>query len=151
MLMHELKKSDTKKKKALRRGRGNSSWRGNYSTRGLKGQKARSGWSQQPGFEWGQTPLHMRLPKMRGFKRYFKLVDNYSIINLASLEHNDGVKAGDVVTVDYLANLGFCSKGDAVKILGEGELSKKLTFNGIAKFSKSAKEKVEKAGWTIEE
>ena len=149
--MHELKKSGTKKKKALRRGRGNSSGRGNYSTRGLKWQKARSGWSQQPGFEGGQTPLHMRLPKMRGFKRYFKLLDTYSIINLASLEHNGKISAWDVISVESLAALGFCSKDANVKILGQGDLTKKLIFKGIAKFSKSAKEKIEKSGWTIEE
>lgn len=73
MDLHNIKKSTGRTSKKLRRGRGDASGRGNYSTKGLKGQKARSGFSQKAYFEGGQTPLFMRLPKRRGFKRYFKL------------------------------------------------------------------------------
>lgn len=150
MLMHELQKSQTKKRKALRRGRGNASGRGNYSTKGLKGQKARAWYSKQPWFEGWQTPLHMRLPKAKWFKRYFKLLKDVCPINIALFEHNDSVKAWDVVTVDYLANLGVCKKSDNVKILWHGDLNKSLTFKWITLFSWTAKTKIEKAGWAIE-
>ena len=148
--MHELEKSAGKKKKALRRGRGAASGRGNYSTRGMKGQKARAGFSQQPGFEGGQTPLHMRLPKLRGFKRYFKLVTKICAVNLASLENNDNIKSGDIVTMETLVNAGLCHKDENVKFLGQGDLTKSLKFQGFETFSGSAKAKIEKAGGSIE-
>lgn len=147
--MHELQRNEHKKKKALRRGRGAWSGRGNYSTRGMKGQKARAGYSKQVGFEGGQTPLHMRLPKLRGFKRYFKLLKNVSPVNLASLEHSEAIKAWDTVTMETLVDAGLCRANDTVKILGTGELTKSLTFDGISLFSASAKQKIEKAGGKI--
>lgn len=148
--MHELPKSNGKKRKALRRGRGAASGRGNYSTRGMKGQKARAGFSQQPWFEGGQTPLHMRLPKLRGFKRYFKLVKNICAINLASLENNDTIKSWDTVNKDLLVKAGLCRKNESIKILGQGDLTKSLKFEGFTAFSATAKTKIEKAGGSIE-
>ena len=150
MLMHELQRSKSMKKKALRRGRGAATWRGNYSTRGMKGQKSRAGYSKQVGFEWGQTPLHMRLPKQRGFKRYFKLLKDVTPVNLASLEHNDGIKNGETVNLELLVKAGLCSNSDTVKILGTWDLNKSLNFQWITLFSASAKTKIEKAGGKID-
>lgn len=147
--MHELKKSKGKKSKALRRWRGDASGRGNYSTRWMKWQKARAWYSKQPWFEWGQTPLHMRLPKKRGFKRYFKLKNTYTPLNLASFEFSEDITSWDTVSMDTVVSLGLCSKDDQVKILGEGELTKSLTFEGFPAYSKSAKQKIEKAGGSI--
>lgn len=149
MQLHEIKKSAGRKRKALRVGRGNSSGRGNYSTKGLKGQKARSGGGVRPGFEGGQTPITQRLPKLRGFKRHFKLVVDVQPINLAKLQNDDRVKDGDI-TMDTLVELGYVRKDETVKILGAGELSKKLVFKGFDKVSETAKTKIEKAGGSVE-
>ena len=150
MLMHELQRSKSKKDKAMRRGRWNASGRGNYSTRWMKGQGQRAGWSSSPWFEWGQTPLHMRLPKKKGFKRYFKLLKDVCPINVALFDNHEKVAAGDTITMDYLVDLWVCNKEDKVKVLGHGDLSKSLTFKWIELFSGSARTKIEKAGWTIE-
>lgn len=150
MLLHELQKSKGYKKKAIRRGRGNASGRGNYSTRGLKGQKARAGFSQHPGFEGGQTPLHQRLPKARGFKRYFKLLTTVIPLNLSRLEADQNITDGMVLSLEQCIALGLCKDGEMVKILGNGDITKKLTITDLA-VSKVAKEKIEKAGGKVEE
>ncbi|UFX82771.1 50S ribosomal protein L15 [Candidatus Absconditicoccus praedator] len=136
----------TKAKKKL--GRGNSSGKGNYSGRGIKGQKSRSGYSKRPGFEGGQTPLNKRLPKLRGFKRFFKLVDNYDIVNLKDLENDDRISEN--IDKAVLKQLGYIkSEKSKVKLLGDGDITKKLTITGLDKCSKSAKEKIENAGGTV--
>ena len=98
-------------------------------------------------FEGGQTPLVQRIPQLKGFKRYYKFVDDYAVVNLARLEADDRIT--DVVNKDNLLEFGYRKAKDKVKILGNGELTKKLSFEGMDKFSKSAQEKIEKAGGTI--
>jgi len=147
MLQHEIKKSKGIVKKAKRVGRGNASGKWNYSTRGLKGQLARSGGGMPAWFEGGQTPLSMRLPKLRGFKRYYKLVKRYQIVNLGDLQAKEAIEEGQEITKEVLKQVGLIKKADElVKILGDGkEFKKKLIFVGIDAFSKSAQKAIEKA------
>jgi large subunit ribosomal protein L15 len=147
MKLHTLQKSKGFKDKARRLGRGNAS-KGNYSGKGHKGQKARTGVHLPQFFEGGQTPLTMRMPKAKGFKRYYKLVDTYKVVNVASLEKDSRITAE--VTKETLKSAGYIkNSSNLVKILGNGELTKSLTFSGIEKFTASAKEKIEKAGGKI--
>jgi len=133
-------KGSRKSKKRV--GRGPGSGMGTYSTRGLKGQNSRSGGGVRPGFEGGQTPLIKRIPK-KGFNRR-KSID-FSIINVEELNR---FKSGEDVTIEKLRQNGLAEKKDKVKILGKGTIEKKLTIHAH-KFSKSAKEKIEKAGGEI--
>ncbi|MEF2175528.1 MAG: 50S ribosomal protein L15 [Candidatus Absconditabacteria bacterium] len=150
MLLHELGKSNGKTKKSKRRGRGDSSGRGNYSTRGQKGQGQRSGGNTRPGFEGGQTPLNIRLPKLKGFKRPAKLVTSYTVVNLSRLEKHELFVNGGVVNKELLFQTRLLNKLDGnVKVLGNGDFSKKLEFVGIDKFSKKAIEKIQAAGGSI--
>ena len=147
MKLHQLEKSKWFKDKARRLGRWNAS-KGNYSGKWLKGQKARSGKSVRPFFEWGQTPVVMRMPKAKGFKRADKWIDKYVIINVSTFE-KDSAFTTEVNKV-VLKEAGYIrSISDLVKILGNGELNKSLNFTGIEKFTKSAVEKIEKAGGKI--
>ena len=126
-------------------GRGQSSGLGKTAGRGGKGQKARTGNINFEGFEGGQMPLQRRLPKF-GFKNHFRV--EYVPVNLARLEAS--FDAGAEVTPDSLYDRGVVGKrGERVKILGGGELSKKLTVRAHA-FSASAKEAIEKAGGIAE-
>ncbi len=151
MLQHEIKKSKGIIKKAKRVGRGNASGKWNYSTRGLKWQLARSGGGMPPWFEGGQTPLSMRLPKLRGFKRYYKLVKKYQIVNLRDLQAKEAIKDGQEITKEILREAGLIKKADGlVKVLGEAkDFKKKLVFVWIDAFSKSAREAIEKTGGEI--
>lgn len=146
MKLHELTRSKGLKTKARRKGRWNAS-KGNTAGRGYNGQKSRSGASISPAFEWGQTPLVQRMPKLRWFKRYFKLLDDYAVVNLGNLEKDERVQKE--VTKALLIERGYAKKKDMVKVLWNGELTKKLHFDGIEKFSKSAEEKIIKAGGKI--
>jgi len=147
MKLHTLEKSKGFKDKARRLGRGDAS-KGNYSGKGHKGQKSRSGKSVRLSFEGGQTSIVQRMPKARGFKRYYKLVDTYAVVNVVDLEKNPKI-IGEV-TKEILKKTGYIKKeSELVKILGNGELTKSLTFSGIEKFTKSAIEKIEKAGGKI--
>jgi len=140
MLLHELKQSKGYKSPKKRLGRGNASWKGNYSTKGLKGQRARSGGAKPIWFEWGQTPLTRRIPKLKGFKRYYKLVVDYTVVNLWDL--ND-FRAWTTITKEKLVEKGLVKDiNSAVKILWKGSLEKKLKFEGIDAFSSSAKEAI---------
>ena len=127
-------------KKARKRiGRGMGSGHGKTATRGSKGQRAGTGFGQKRGFEGGQMPLHRRLPK-RGFTNIFK--KHYAIVNLGRLEKLEG----DAFDADRLFELGVIKKlGDGLKILGAGELTRKITVEAH-QFSKSAAEKIQKAG-----
>ena len=127
-------------KKARKRiGRGMGSGHGKTSTRGSKGQRAGTGFGQKRGFEGGQMPLHRRLPK-RGFTNIFK--KQYAIVNLGKLEKLEG----DAFNADRLLELGVIKKlGDGLKILGTGELTRKITVEAH-QFSKSAVEKIQKVG-----
>lgn len=150
MKIFELTKSKGLIKKSKRIGRGNWSGKWNYSTKWHKGQKARTGFSMSPTFEWGQTSFVQRMPKSRWFKRHYKLLDVYSIVNLSSLEKDERIVDGFEITKFKLKELGYISKESAlVKILGVGDLKKSLNFDGIDKFSKTAQEKIEKSGWKI--
>jgi len=147
MKLHELQKSKGFKDKARRLGRGDAS-KGNYSGKGHKGQKARSGKTIKPFFEGGQTSIAQRMPKARGFKRYYKLVDRYEVVNVSSLDKD--VRISSEVTKEVLKSANYIkSVSCPVKILGNGDLTKSLTFSGIEKFTKSAREKIEKAGGKI--
>jgi large subunit ribosomal protein L15 len=127
------------KKPRKRIGRGMGSGHGKTSTRGSKGQRAGTGFGQKRGFEGGQMPLHRRLPK-RGFTNIFK--EEYAIVNLGRIEKLEG----DAFNLDKLMELGVVKKpGKGLKILGTGQLTRKVTLEAH-QFSKSALEKIEKAG-----
>jgi len=134
-------KGQTHAKKRV--GRGMGSGHGKTSARGHKGQHAGTGFSQKRGFEGGQMPLHRRLPK-RGFTNIFK--KELVIINLGRLEKLEG----DNFTVDSLVAAGAIRKPkDGLKVLGTGQLTRKITVEAH-QFSKSAVEKIEKAGGTVQ-
>ena len=140
MKLHELSPSEGSKKKAFRVGRGHGSGNGKTSGKGQKGQKARSGGGVRPGFEGGQMPLQRRIPK-RGFNNIF--ATKYATINVSDL---NCFEDGAVVDTNAILAAGLLKKTlDGVKILGNGELTKKLTVNAAA-FSASAKQKIEEAG-----
>jgi large subunit ribosomal protein L15 len=123
-------------------GRGMGSGMGKTSTRGHKGQGSRSGSSLMRGFEGGQMPLHRRLPK-RGFTNIFKT--EYEVVNVERLA---GIEESDI-TPEVLRKVGIVSsKNTKVKVLGHGDLSKAVTVHAH-KFSKSAQEKIEKAGGKV--
>ncbi len=149
MFGYQLTRSSGYKKPRIQRGRWDSSGRGNYSGRGLKGQGSRTGTSMRASFEGGQTPLIQRLPKLRGFKRHFKLQTVFQPVNLAALERDVRVESGATITFENLVVRGYAHKNDKVKVLGNGDLSKKLSFDGIHAFSATAKEKIEAAGGSI--
>ncbi len=145
MKLHELRPHPGATKERKRVGRGIAAGQGKTAGRGHKGQKSRSGDKNLPAyFEGGQTPLHMRVPK-RGFVNPTR--KEYTPVNVGVLDKL--FSEGDEVTPEALAQRGLCSKGDLVKILGKGEITKKLTVKAHA-FSKSAKEKIEKAGGVCE-
>jgi large subunit ribosomal protein L15 len=134
------KKANTGRKRV---GRGMGSGMGKTSTRGHKGQGSRSGFSLMRGFEGGQMPLHRRLPK-RGFTNIFRT--EYTVVNLDRIaEQIAGLQVAEIVLEDY-KKLGLASSKKAlIKILGSGELTAAITIHAH-KFSKSAVEKIEKAG-----
>ena len=144
MKLHELSPAEGSTKEVFRKGRGAGSGNGKTAGKGHKGQNARSGGGVRPGFEGGQLPLYRKLPK-RGFHNKFG--KQYTIINVQALnKFNDG----DVVDCEALLASGVISAvNDGVKVLGEGELSKKLTVKA-AVFSENAKEKIEAAGGKTE-
>lgn len=144
MKLHELQYTEGSRKNRKRVGRGTSSGTGKTSGRGQKGQGARSGGGKKPGFEGGQTPLFMRLPK-RGFTNFNRT--EYAIVNVEQLNTFDD---GSVVDVKALMEAGLVKKElDGIKVLGNGEISKKLTVKAN-KFSKSAVKAIEAAGGTTE-
>lgn len=149
MKIHELKRSTWLKTKARRLGRWDATkW--NTSGKGHKWQKARSGYSSKPFFEGWQTSIVQKLPKMKGFKRHDKLVDTYAVINLWRLEKDERIAKDMEVTKFKLKEFGYIKKeSELVKILWNGDFSKKLKFTGMEKFSKTAQEKIGKAGATI--
>lgn len=140
--LHNLSPAPGSKKKKIRVGRGESGRRGKTAGRGTKGLKARS--RLRPGFEGGQTPLAMRLPKLKGFKNPNK--EQFAIVNLASL---DVFETGSEVTPDTLRQRGLIRHRGLVKVLAEGDLDRALTVKAHA-FSASAKDKIERAGGSVE-
>ncbi len=139
MNLSDLRPPAGQKHKKQRIGQGMGSGRGKYSGRGAKGAKSVSGYSMMRGFEGGQMPLHRRLPK-RGFTNIFR--KEYAIVNVGRLEQLEG----DVFDAAKLMELGVIRKiKDGLKILGSGELTRKLTVHAHI-FSKSALDKIQKAG-----
>jgi large subunit ribosomal protein L15 len=144
MDLSSLKNTPGARKPRKRVGRGSGSGMGKTSTRGHKGQNARKGHKGKLGFEGGQMPLIRRLPK-RGFTNPTRV--EYGPVNVQALEIFEN---GTVVTLDVLRQAGmFKSKFDGVKILGSGELTKKLTLK-VSAVSATAKAKIEAAGGTVE-
>ena len=144
MKLHELKPAAGSTAPAWRKGRGPGSGNGKTAGKGHKGQNARSGGGVRPGFEGGQLPLYRRLPK-RGFTNKFATV--YSIVNVEAL---NCFEDGAVVNLETLTEAGIVRKElDGLKVLGRGEITKKLTVQAKI-FSASAKEKNEAAGGKVE-
>ena len=145
MKLHELSPAEGSVKAGFRKGRGAGSGNGKTAGKGHKGQNARSGGGVRPGFEGGQLPLYRKLPK-RGFNN-FRFAKKYAVVNVELLnKFNDG----DVVDFAALLNAGIIKNVfDGVKVLGEGEITKKLTVKA-AVFSASAKEKIEAVGGKTE-
>ncbi len=144
MKLHELKPAAGSTTAPKRLGRGVGSQLGKTSGKGHKGAKARSGGGKRPGFEGGQMPLTRRLPK-RGFTNIF--AKEYATVNVSAL---NVFEDDTVVTNEVLVEAGLIKKVlDGVKVLGGGELEKKLTVS-VDKVTESAKEKIEKAGGKVE-
>ena len=144
MKLHELTPAADSNRPVKRIGRGHGSGNGKTAGKGHKGQNARSGGGVRPGFEGGQLPLYRKLPK-RGFKNRFAV--NYAIVNLSALNNFED---GEVVNLEKLMEAGVVKKPlDGLKVLGNGELTKKLTVEAKV-FSASAKEKIEAAGGKTE-
>ena len=141
--MHDLKPAPGAKKDRIRVGRGEGS-KGKTSGRGDKGTKKR--YQVRPGFEGGQLPLYMRLPKLRGFKSPFK--KEYQVVNVAALA--ELFPQGGEITVADLVAKGAVRDGYPVKVLGDGETTVAFTLKGV-KVSASAKSKIEAAGGSISE
>ena len=141
--MHHLKPAPGANKDRIRVGRGEGS-KGKTSGRGTKGSKAR--YQVRPGFEGGQLPLYMRLPKLRGFKSPFK--KQYQVVNVEALAHL--FPEGGEVSVETLVAKGVVRANRPVKVLGDGEVTAAYTLKGV-KVSASAKAKIEAAGGSVED
>ena len=145
MKLHTLSPAEGSTKEKFRKGRGAGSGNGKTAGKGHKGQNARSGGGVRPGFEGGQLPLYRKLPK-RGFNN--KFATNYAIVNVSAL---NVFEDGAVVDLDALLAKKIVRKSlDGLKVLGNGELTKKLTVKA-AVFSATAKEKITAAGGQAEE
>jgi len=145
MKLHELSPAAGSKKEVKRIGRGAGSGQGKTAGKGHKGQKARAGRGMRPGFEGGQMPLQRRVPK-RGFVNIFG--KEFSIVNVSALDQS--FEDGAVVDIAALIEKGLVTKVlDGVKILGNGEISKKLTVQ-VNAYSEAAKQKIEAAGGKAE-
>lgn len=144
MKLHELSPAEGSTKESKRIGRGHGSGQGKTAGKGHKGQNARSGGGVKPGFEGGQMPLARRIPK-RGFNNIF--ATKYASINVSDLEK---FVDGTVVDAELLKASGIVKKSfDGIKVLGNGDITKKLTVK-VSAFSQTAKEKIEKAGGKAE-
>ncbi len=145
MKLNNLKPAEGAVKARKRIGRGTGSGRGGTSTRGHKGAKSRSGYSKKIGFEGGQMPLQRRVPKY-GFKNINRV--EYKAINLSTLQALAESKSLETINIQALVAAGFISSTQLVKILGNGELTVKLTVEAHA-FSKKAEEAIVAAGGTV--
>ncbi|MDY4040504.1 MAG: 50S ribosomal protein L15 [Collinsella sp.] len=146
MQLHDLTPAKGSNKRRKRVGRGNSSGKGTYSGRGLNGQGSRSGGTKGAGFEGGQTPLAMRLPKLPGFRSPRRI--EFAPINVSELQAR--FEDGAVVDGEALVAARLIKHVDEpVKVLGDGELTHKLTVR-VDKVSASAKAKIEAAGGKVE-
>lgn len=144
MQIHDLTPEPGSRKKRKRIGRGPGSGMGKTSTKGHKGLKARAGGSVRPGFEGGQMPLYRRLPK-RGFCNIFKT--QHAVLNIREL---DSFEDGSIIDIESLKKAGMVKgRFDGIKILGQGETKKKFILKNVL-VSKSAREKIESVGGSIE-
>lgn len=146
MQLNDLRPAEGAKKSRKRIGRGNGSGHGTYAGRGLNGQLSRAGGGKGPSFEGGQMPLAMRLPKLPGFNNINRV--EYAPVNVSRLDavYSDG----DVVDYETLVEKGIIkSEAIPVKVLGNGEISKKLTVR-VDKVSATAQAKIEAAGGKVE-
>lgn len=141
--LHNLKPHSSQQKNRKRVGRGNGS-SGTFSGKGMNGQNSRTGGGVRPGFEGGQTPLHKRLPKIKGFKNINRV--EYKALSLSTLSEN--FKDGDNVTKEELVAKNLFHKNDKIKLLATGTIDKKLTIE-VDNASQKAIELVEKAGGTV--
>ena len=145
MKLHELSPNEGSVKKSFRVGRGAGSGNGKTAGKGHKGQNARSGGGVRPGFQGGQLPLYRKLPK-RGFHNKFGVI--YAVVNVGDLDKK--FEDGATVDTEALLESGIISKlCDGIKVLGRGEITKKLTVKA-AVFSETAKGKIEAAGGKTE-
>ena len=145
MKLHELSPNEGSVQENFRRGRGTGSGNGKTAGKGHKGQNARSGGGVRPGFQGGQLPLYRKLPK-RGFHNKFGVV--YAVVNVDDLDKK--FEEGATVDAEALLESGIISKVcDGIKVLGRGEITKKLTVKA-AVFSETAKGKIEAAGGKTE-
>ena len=145
MQLHELTSAKGARTKKKRVGRGNGSGMGTYSGRGRKGQSARSGGKVRPGFEGGQTPLHKRLPKLKGFNNRFK--QEFQVVNISKLSD----LKEKTINAEVLKKVGLISKLTVpVKLLGDGEITVAMNVE-VDLCSASAKDKIEKAGGKVTE
>ncbi|MBU0667589.1 50S ribosomal protein L15 [Patescibacteria group bacterium] len=141
-----LKSNAGARSRKKRVGRGNGSGSGTYCGRGVNGQNCRTGGGTRPGFEGGQTPLYRKMPKLKGFKNVNRI--NFQVVNVQKLnnfEENDEIDILKLYEKKYITN-----KSQPVKILGDGELTKKLTVK-VDKVSATAKAKIEKAKGSVVE
>ena len=146
MQLNDLRPAEGSKKNRKRIGRGNSSGHGTTAGRGTKGQLSRAGGGKGAGFEGGQQPLAMRLPKLPGFTNHSRV--EYAPVNVSRLE--EVFEAGETVDTESLVAKGVIKHAFIpVKVLGDGELTKKLTVK-VDKVSASAKTKIEAAGGKVE-
>jgi len=156
--LHDLHPAPGSRRERTRVGRGIAAGKGKTAGRGTKGQKARAGASIPAWFEGGQTPIHIRVPKLRGFKNRLKIV--YAVVNVGQISEYaaagrfgvEGSKKGDPATVnaETLASAGLIGSAEKpVKVLGQGDVSEKL-FVAADKFSASAKSKIEAAGGFVQ-
>ena len=145
MKLHELSPAPGSVKDSFRKGRGPGSGNGKTAGKGHKGQNARSGGGVRTGFEGGQMPIYRRLPK-RGFTNIY--AKEYTVINISDL---NCLEDGTEVTAELLKKMGIISKieKDGLKVLGRGELNRKLTVKA-AKFTKTAEEAIKAAGGNVE-
>ena len=141
MKVHDLQPAPGSRKERKRVGRGIGGRRGKTAGRGMKGQGARN--NIKPGFEGGQLPLQMRIPKLKGFNNPFRV--EYTVVNLDTLEAFES----EDVNPQSLREKGLIHKHGLLKVLGRGQLSKKLTVKAHA-FSKSAEEAIRSAGGSVE-
>ena len=145
MQLNDLRPAEGSKKARKRIGRGNGSGYGTTAGRGTKGAKSRAGKHKGAGFEGGQTPLAMRLPKLPGFRNINRV--EYTAVNVSRLE--EAFNDGDVVDDDALVAKGITKANELVKVLADGDLTKKLTVK-TDKVSAAAKAKIEAAGGKVE-
>ncbi len=146
MYLENIPKRRNQTKKAKRLGRGYGSGVGGHTVgRGTKGQKSRSGHKSLVAFEGGNVPFFRRIHKLKGFKSRSKI--NTQVMNVETI--SEKFKSGETVTLEKLKERGFVKKNaQEVKVLGKGEITKKITVEGL-RISPSAKEKIEKAGGSV--